>query len=55
MGEFSRVLAARGSLVHAFEPCPYAFARLEENTADLPNVILHNAAVGTSATARYRC
>ncbi|TWT86604.1 Methyltransferase domain protein [Pseudobythopirellula maris] len=47
VGLFTRMLAERGSTVHAFEPDPYSFSRLKQNTSDLPNVVLHNAAVGT--------
>jgi FkbM family methyltransferase len=56
VGVFTEMIAATGALVHAFEPDPYAFARLSERTAALPNVVLHNVAVGTSeATVRlYR-
>ncbi len=46
LGKFTRLLAARGATVHAFEPDPYTFARLCENTSHLPNVICHNKAVG---------
>ena len=56
VGVFTEPLARSGALVHAFEPCPYAFSRLRERTASMPNVVLHNAAVGTEdATVRlYR-
>jgi FkbM family methyltransferase len=48
VGEFTRMLARRGATVHAFEPDPYAFSQLQAATAGLPNVVLHNVAVGTS-------
>lgn len=46
MGEFSQKLAINGSTVHAFEPDPYSFSRLLQNTAHLPSVVCHNKAVG---------
>ena len=46
LGEYTRKLAANGATVHAFEPDPYTFSRLLENTSDLPNVICHERAVG---------
>lgn len=48
VGVFTELMAATGAVVHAFEPDPYAFARLSERTAAIPNVVLHNVAVGTS-------
>jgi len=46
VGEFTVMLAATGATVHAFEPCAYAFSRLQEHTAGLDNVFCYNAAVG---------
>ena len=46
LGKFTQLLAARGATVHAFEPDPYTFSRLCENTSHLPNVVCHNKAVG---------
>ncbi|MBN1588526.1 MAG: FkbM family methyltransferase [Pirellulales bacterium] len=46
LGEFTTMLAATGATVHAFEPDPYTFSRLRENTSHLSNVIYHNQAVG---------
>ncbi|WP_284164052.1 FkbM family methyltransferase [Frigidibacter sp. SD6-1] len=56
IGTFTRRLAATGAMVHAFEPDPDTFARLKEACGDLPNVVLHQAAVGaTNGTVRlYR-
>lgn len=49
VGKVTRRLADTGAQVHAFEPDPYSFAQLTEAVAGLPNVTLHNAAVGTAA------
>lgn len=46
LGTITRQLAAKGAIVHAFEPDPYTYSRLCENTAHLPNVVCHNKAVG---------
>ncbi|MGB5870838.1 MAG: FkbM family methyltransferase [Albidovulum sp.] len=46
IGTISARLAATGALVHAYEPDPETFARLQENTRHLPNVVLHPKAVG---------
>jgi len=46
LGVFTQRLAERGTTVHAFEPDPYTFDRLCENTAHLPSVTCHNKAVG---------
>ena len=46
LGEFTHLLAANGATVHAFEPDPYTFSRLCENTSHLLNVVCHNQAVG---------
>jgi FkbM family methyltransferase len=48
VGDITRVLAKHCSVVHAFEPDPWSFSQLQKNTADLTNVILHNAAVSLS-------
>jgi FkbM family methyltransferase len=49
VGEVTSVLAATGATVHAFEPDPYAFGKLEKRTQAMPNVVRHNAAVGVKA------
>ena len=46
IGLVTAVLAASGATVHSFEPDPHAFAILAERFADMPNVILHQVAVG---------
>lgn len=46
-GAVTGPLAATGAKVHAYEPDPYAFGELSAALAGLPNVTLHNAAVGT--------
>ncbi|WP_099823236.1 FkbM family methyltransferase [Oceaniglobus indicus] len=49
MGVVTAQLAATGADVIAYEPDPFAFARLCERFADHANVILVNAAVGATA------
>ncbi|MEO5621641.1 MAG: FkbM family methyltransferase, partial [Cypionkella sp.] len=49
LGEIAGPLAETGAHVHAFEPDPYNFAKLSERLGQLPNVTLHQSAVGTSA------
>jgi FkbM family methyltransferase len=49
IGRYTRMLADTGATVHAFEPDPRNFARLEQNLTGRPNVILHNAAVDAEA------
>ena len=46
VGLYTRFLARSGATVHAFEPDPFAFDELRKNTSALPNVHLHQAAVG---------
>lgn len=46
VGEVTVPLAATGAEVHAFEPDPFAFSLLTKATKNLPNVTLHNVAVG---------
>ncbi|MDG4647662.1 FkbM family methyltransferase [Roseibacterium sp. SDUM158017] len=49
VGDVTEPLAMTGATVHAFEPDPYAFARLSRRMAGRANVILHDAAVGVTA------
>ncbi len=49
LGTVTRPLAETGAVVHAFEPDPYAFGKLQEAFADHSNVVMHNAAVGVEA------
>lgn len=49
MGEITGKLAPSGATIHAFEPDPDCFAHLRQRFADMPNVVLHNAAVGAQA------
>lgn len=49
LGDISGPLADTGAHVHAFEPDPYNFDKLQERLGHLSNVTLHNAAVGTAA------
>lgn len=48
-GDVTAQLAATGANVHAFEPDPYNFAKLQERFSGVGNVTLHAAAVGTEA------
>ncbi|MEM1345490.1 MAG: FkbM family methyltransferase [Pseudomonadota bacterium] len=56
LGLYTRPLAERAAKVYAFEPDPWTAARLRENTADLGNVEVIEAAVGASEAtiALYR-
>ncbi|MEP4199088.1 MAG: FkbM family methyltransferase [Aliishimia sp.] len=47
VGEVTAMLAATGATVHAFEPDPLAFARLQDRVGGMLNVHLHAACVGT--------
>lgn len=49
LGNVTAPLAATGAHVHAFEPDPYAFEKLLRRFQGVPNVTLHNAAVGPKA------
>lgn len=49
VGAVTGPLAETGATVHAFEPDPFAFAKLSERVAGMENVVLHNAAVGVAA------
>jgi FkbM family methyltransferase len=46
LGAVTGPLAATGAEVHAYEPDPWAFGKLRAEMGALPNVTLHNAAVG---------
>lgn len=46
VGAWTRRLAERFAVVHAFEPDANNFECLEKNTAHLPNVIRHRLALG---------
>lgn len=53
-GLFTQKLAATGATVHAFEPEPVLFAALQKRFADVPNVVLHQAAIAEqSGTVRF--
>jgi FkbM family methyltransferase len=45
VGKFTLPMARNGARVYAFEPNPHAFAELQRQTADLPQVTLYQAAV----------
>ena len=49
VGAVTGPFAETGATVHAFEPDPFAFAKLSERVAGMDNVVLHNAAVGVAA------
>ena len=49
VGRYTRMLAASGATVHAFEPDPYAFGELTRAVAGSPNVRLYQQAVGIEA------
>ena len=49
LGVFTRKLAATGARVEAYEPDAETFARLQENVGHLPNVTLHQKAVGAKS------
>lgn len=49
VGDMTAILARNGATVHAFEPNPHAYAVLAAKFVGQPNVVCHNAAVGTSA------
>lgn len=46
VGHYTLRMAKYAGHVHAFEPDPWAFAKLTDNLKGLTNVTLHNAAVG---------
>ncbi|WP_284164053.1 FkbM family methyltransferase [Frigidibacter sp. SD6-1] len=46
VGAFTEIMARSGARVHAFEPDPETFERLGERVGHLPNVTLHQKAVG---------
>ncbi|MHA6324575.1 FkbM family methyltransferase [Roseivivax sp. CAU 1753] len=48
LGKYTRQMAAGCHTVYAFEPDPWTAARLRDNIADLDNVIIEEAAVGTA-------
>ena len=54
-GDFTRAMAATGATVHAYEPDPETFARLEAAVGAMAGVHLYQAAVGRDAgTATLR-
>lgn len=48
VGVVTKALANTGATVISFEPDPLAFEALQKAVGDMPNVTLHNAAVGAS-------
>ena len=48
-GDITGPLAETGAVVHAFEPDPYNFAKLDARFAEVPNVHLYQQAVGVTA------
>jgi FkbM family methyltransferase len=54
IGVMSRIFADRAGEVHAFEPAPRAQPLLRRNTADLPNVTIHQCALSNAVgTAHF--
>jgi FkbM family methyltransferase len=49
LGVFTEKLAQTGATVHAYEPDPYCFAKLQDRFAGRSNVHLHNVAVAREA------
>jgi len=47
VGVVTKQLAATGATVHAYEPDPDTFRQLRENVDHLPNVSLHQVALGS--------
>lgn len=45
-GNISRRIAKTGAVVHAYEPDPLTFLKLQENLKEFENVRLHNSACG---------
>lgn len=48
-GRFTERLAATGATVHAYEPDPETFAKMQARVGHLPNVTLHQCAVAAEA------
>lgn len=53
VGKVSKLMAATGAQVHAFEPDPWSFGQLTDRFGSTPNVTLHNAAVGERTGTVY--
>lgn len=54
IGVTARIFAARAGHVHAFEPAPRALPLLKANTADLPNITIHQVALSDqTGTAHF--
>ncbi|MEQ8368442.1 MAG: FkbM family methyltransferase [Roseicyclus sp.] len=49
IGKFTKILADSGARVHAFEPDPDTFARLQAEIGSRGNVTLYQAAIGAEA------
>lgn len=49
VGDVTARLAGSNATIHAFEPDPDCFSHLRKRFAEMPNVVLHNAAVGVRA------
>ena len=54
VGVYTARMAETGATVHAFEPDPDTFARLVKRVGHLPNVVLHQKAVGAGGGLEYR-
>ena len=53
LGVYTRMMASHTRRVIAFEPDPWTLAELRANVADLDNVMIENAAAGTSEKSAY--
>lgn len=49
LGIYTEMMARSGATVHSFEPDPAVFAELERKFRNVPNVVLHHAAVSSRA------
>lgn len=49
VGTFTEIMAKSGAQVHSYEPDPETFRRLQDNVGHLPNVTLHQKAVGVES------
>ena len=53
LGVYTRMMASHAKQVIAFEPDPWTFAKLRANVAEFDNVVIENAAAGTSEQSVY--
>lgn len=53
LGAYTRMMASHAKQVIAFEPDPWTLAKLRANVAGFDNVMIENAAAGTSEQSVY--